>query len=333
MVPAAELVERFRRDLGSLTVGDALGAEARLGLAVSGGPDSLALLLLAAAARPGLIQVATVDHDLRPESGTEAEMVGEICKKLGLPHGILTINWKEKPETALQEQARNQRYRLLSVWAKERRLAGVMTGHHLDDQVETFLMRLQRGSGIKGLAAMRRLVPMPGSNIPLIRPLLGWRRSELEEICAASGIEPARDPSNEDEHFERVRVRRRLAGLPGFDVKAVGKSLAHLTQADAALHWAASEEWRRAVQVDDGQIVYRPDGRPLEISRRITSRAISSLASEGRGAELRGPELDRVLAALRSGRKATLRGVLCTGGEEWRFVPAPNRTRRGNNSR
>ena len=333
MVPAPDLIERFRRELDSLVSAGALPADARLGLAVSGGPDSLALLLLAAAARPGQLEVATIDHDLRPESRSEAETVGEICKKLELPFAILTIKWKQKPTTALQERARNARYRLLSAWARERKLGGVMTGHHLDDQVETFVMRLQRGAGIKGLAAMRRAVPMPGSDVPLLRPLLGWRRAELEDVCAGAGITPISDPSNENEKFERVRIRRALAGLPGLDVPAVGKSLVHLTQADSALHWAAMQEWNRAVRLDDGQIAYRPDGRPHEISRRIVARAIANLASEGRASELRGSEVDRLLTALRSGRKATLRGVLCTGGEEWRFVPAPNRTRRGDNSR
>ena len=333
MVLAPEQIERFRRELDSLATADALSADARLGLAVSGGPDSLALLLLAAAVKPGQIEVATIDHDLRPESRSEAEMVGETCKKLGVPCAILTIKWKQKPETALQERARIARYRLLAAWAKERKLAGVMTGHHLDDQVETFVMRLQRGAGIKGLAAMRRAVPMPGSDVPLIRPLLRWQRAELEEICAASGLTAVQDPSNADEQFERVRIRKALAELHWFDIKAVGQSLAHLTQADRALHWAAAQEWERAITVDQGQITYRPGGRPHEISRRIVARAIASLASEGRGAELRGAELDRLLAALHSGRKSTLRGVLCTGGEEWTFIPAPNRTRRADNSR
>ena len=329
MVPAPELIERFRRDLDPLA-----GPDARLGLAVSGGPDSLALLLLAAAARPGQVEVATIDHGLRPESRSEAETVGEICKQLGLTYAILTINWKRKPETALQERARRGRYRLLGAWAKQRELGAVATGHHLDDQVETFLMRLQRGAGVKGLAAMRRVAPMPVSpDIRLIRPLLGWRRSDLEQICADAGVEPLHDPSNEDPQFERVRVRQALAGLPWFDLPAVGESLMHLTQADFALNWAAMQEWDRSVSAGADEIIYRPDSAPQEIRRRIVSQAIGRLAREGRGAELRGRELDRLLVALRSGQRTTLRGVLCTGGEKWRFVPAPNRTRPADNSR
>ena len=333
MVPAPDLVDRFRSELNALVAAGTLTPDARLGLAVSGGPDSLALLLLSAAARPGQIEVATIDHDLRPESRSEAETVAQTCEKLDIPCAVLTIDWKQRPESAVQERARNARYSLLAAWAKKQKLDGVMTGHHLDDQVETFMMRLQRGSGIRGLAAMRRVVAMPGSDVPLIRPLLRWRRAELEQICAAAGVDPAKDPSNEDEQFERVRIRRALSDLQWLDPQSIGQSLIHLTRADGALQWAAAQEWERAVDVADGQIVYRPGGRPQEISRRIVARAIAGLANEGRGVELRGRELDRLLAALQSGGKATLRGVLCTGGEEWRFVPAPDRTRRGDNSR
>ena len=322
MQPSPELIERFCRDLDPL-----VSPDARLGLAVSGGPDSLALLLLAAAARPSQFEVAAVDHGLRAESRSEAEAVGEICNRLGVPFALLTVNWKRKPQSALQERARIARYRLLAAWAKQRDLEVVATAHHLDDQVETFLMRLQRGVGVKGLAAMRRLAPMPGSDLPLVRPLLGWQRSELAAVCSAAGLSPVQDPSNADAQFERVRVRHALAAIPELDVKAVGQSLSYLRQADAALHWAAAQEWDRAVTAADREIVYRPDGAPQEIRRRIVSRAIARLATEGRGMELRGREVDGLLAALRGGRTVTLRGVLCRGGEEWRFIPAPNRTR------
>jgi tRNA(Ile)-lysidine synthase len=114
MVPEG-LVERFRSDLDSL-----IPPDARLGLAVSGGPDSLALLLLAAAARPGKIEAATVDHGLRPESRAEAETVAWICERLRVPHAILTIDWPSLPKTALQEKAREARYAALGRWLRER---------------------------------------------------------------------------------------------------------------------------------------------------------------------------------------------------------------------
>ena len=326
--PDQEVLNRFRSDLDP-----SVPLDARIGLAVSGGPDSLALLLLAAAARPGMIEVATVDHALRSESRGEAEMVATLCRKLDVPHAILTVEWDRKPDTALQERARIERYRLLAGWAEERGLDALATGHHLDDQFETFMMRLARGAGVQGLAAMRPVAPTPGSAIPLVRPLLAWRRSELEQVCSDAGITPVHDPSNADEQFERVRVRQALAGMPQLDLEMVGRSLAHLSEADAALNWAAGEEWERCVAASDSEIVYRPNGAPQEIRRRIVARAIERLASEGKNNELRGRELDEVLASLASGRKATLRGVLCSGGNEWRFIPAPNRTRPVDNMR
>ncbi|MEO6225640.1 MAG: tRNA lysidine(34) synthetase TilS [Sphingomicrobium sp.] len=318
--PAAELVTRFQRALGPLAK-----PQTRLGIAVSGGADSVAMLLLAAAARPGEIEAATVDHALRPEARQEAEAVAALCERLGVPHAILTAQWDEKPETAIQQRARTARYGLLTDWATERGLGALMVAHHIDDQAETFVMRLARGAGVKGLAAMRRLTMAPGGRTPLVRPLLGWRRSELEQICADAGIPPAADPSNDDEQFERVRVRRALGETEWLDPQSIAASAANLAQADAALHWATTQEWRRSVTNGGGSLVYRPGDAPREIRRRIARRAVLKLASEGGGADLRGRELDQLLLALAAKRKATLRGVLCSGGPEWRFTLAPAR--------
>jgi tRNA(Ile)-lysidine synthase len=305
------VIDRFRRDLDAL-----VGPDAKLGIAVSGGPDSLALLFLAAEARPGRVEAATVDHALRPESRAEAEIVAEVCARLGVPHVILTADWDEKPGTAIQERARAMRYRLVGEWARERGLT-ILTAHHLDDQAETMLMRLARGAGVRGLAGMR-----PAAHV--VRPLLGWRHSELEAVCAAAGVEPVRDPSNEDEQFERVRIRKALAAADWLDPAALAASAAHLADADEALDWAAEFEWQRAATQAGADIVYRPAGTPPEIRRRIVRRAVLILATEG-ALELRGRELDQLLASLAKGGKATLRGVLCAGGAEWRFARAPQR--------
>jgi tRNA(Ile)-lysidine synthase len=313
-------MERFRRDLDAV-----VAPQATIGIAVSGGADSLALLLMAAEARPLQVEAATVDHALRPEGRAEAEMVAAICEHLGVPHAILTATWEEKPKTAIQERARKMRYGLLGRWARERELAAVVTAHHLDDQAETFLMRLARGGGVRGLAGMRPLGRSPGATIALARPLLGWRHSELEEVCAAAGLKPVQDPSNDDRQFERVRVRKALGKADWLDAVPIAESARYLAEADGALQWATELEWHRAVSRSDGQIRYKPTDAPREIRRRIIRRAILVLATEGGGADLRGREVDQVLAALRTGGKATLRGVLCTGGAEWQFAPAPAR--------
>jgi tRNA(Ile)-lysidine synthase len=316
----APAVERFRRDLDALVAPDESVA-----LAVSGGPDSLALLLLAAEARPLKVEAATVDHALRPESRAEAEMVAALCERLGVPHRILTATWDEKPESAIQERARLVRYQLLGEWARERGLTALLTAHHLDDQAETFLMRLSRGAGARGLGAMRGVARPAGGKIAIVRPLLGWRRAELEAVCAAAGVDPVQDPSNDDEQFERVRVRKALAAADWLNPASIAVSARNLAQADEALRWAATQEWKRGVTAGNSAIVYRPSDAPREIKRRIIRRAVLSLSSEGGGAELRGRELDQLLVALNSGQRATLRGVLCVGGEEWRFTPAPAR--------
>jgi tRNA(Ile)-lysidine synthase len=320
MVPEPALVARFQRDLDAISE-----PGQRIGIAVSGGPDSLALLLLAAAARPGEIEAASVDHDLRPQGRAEAEMVSGLCHDLGVPHAILTAEWGEKPATALQERARDARYGLLAGWASGRALDALATAHHVDDQAETLVMRLNRGSGVRGLAGMRPIATVPDSEIPLLRPLLRWRRTELSAICAAAGLTPAVDTSNTDERYERVRVRHALGEAEWLEPDAVGRSAAHLAAADEAIEWAVDREWARAVTQIDRQIDYVPSTAPREILRRIVGRAVANLAHEGLGEALRERELGPVIDALEAGRTTTLRGVRCTGGKEWRFSKAPAR--------
>jgi tRNA(Ile)-lysidine synthase len=317
--PDQQLLERFARDLDAL-----VPAGARLGVAVSGGPDSLALLLLVAAVRPGDVEAATIDHALRPDSAGEPEMVAQLCEQLGVPHATLTVRWREPPVTAIQERARRERYRMLGFWAEEQGLQAIATGHHADDQAETLLMRLMRGAGVRGLAGMRPRSIAPGTEVRLLRPLLGWRRSELQQLCADAGLTPIADPSNMDEKFERVRVRRALGDAEWIDAAAVTRSAANLADADSALEGAMRREWKMAARASPGVITDRPGDAPREILRRIAARAVRKLASEG-DKDLRGAELDRLLATLIEGGSATLRGVVCRGGAEWRFTTAPER--------
>lgn len=317
----AKALERFRSELNLL-----IPEGTKIGVAVSGGADSLALLLLAAAARPGEIEAATVDHHLRDGSRAEAEMVAGLCEKLGVPHQILDIEWKEKPITAIQERARVRRYGALAEWARQRDLKALMTAHHANDQAETFVMRLRRGSGIGGLAGMRYSVRVPGSEEALVRPLLGWRRDQLEKLCKEAGVTPAQDPSNEDEQFERVRIRKALDSASDWiGPRAIAASASHLADADRALSWAASREWDRAAKVEDKSITLDPKGLPREIRRRLLSRAVNSLATEGKASPIRGRQSDRLMRTLIQGQTATLKGVQCTGGEKWTFAEAPPR--------
>ena len=307
MAVAALLVDRFRADLGALT-GPAPG---RLGLAVSGGPDSLALLLLAHAAFPDAIAAATVDHALRPESAAEARFVAAICVDLGVPHVILTAD--EAIAGNLQAGARALRYRLLGAWAAHEGLAWLVTAHHQDDQAETLLMRLNRGAGLAGLAGVRAHTEING--LQVIRPLLGWSRAELARIAAPLG--PVADPSNSDPRYDRARLRESLAGAGWLDAAAFARSAQALAQAEAALDWAAE----RLIAERVADCTFDPAGVPAELRRRVILKLLDA-------PELpRGPNLQRLLATLEAGGTATLAGVKWTGGARWTFAPAPPRRR------
>ena len=215
-------VERFRNDVQALIETQHM----RLGLAVSGGGDSLALLLLAHAAFPQQITVATVDHQLRPEAADEARFVAQICAARGIPHTILL---PDQPITgSLQSSARAVRYALLARWAEVESCTWIATAHHVDDQAETLLMRLNRGAGVAGLAGVRRM------NGQIIRPLLGWRRAALASVVAHAGITPVDDPSNYDLYYDRVRVRNALATADWIAPERLAASAHYLAQANTA---------------------------------------------------------------------------------------------------
>ena len=212
-------------------------------VAVSGGPDSMALLHLAARWRDRggpLIEAATVDHDLRPGSRAEAEAVALWADELNIPHRILT--WTgERPKTRLQERARAARYRLLEDMAREIGAEAVLTGHHADDQAETIVFRLLRGSGVAGLAAMAQVSPRVGFR--LVRPLLDLTKADLVAFCGSVGQPFFTDPSNRDPRFARTDLKRVLAlleaeGLGGAELLRLGRRAA---RAEEALRACAAE--------------------------------------------------------------------------------------------
>ncbi len=307
----AALFERFRNDLSALVDPQHM----RLGLAVSGGGDSLALLLLAHSAFPGQVRAATVDHGLRAESREEAEFVASLCATLGVPHTILT------PATpimgSIQAAARAARYAALDDWANLEQCTWVATAHHIDDQAETLLMRLNRGAGVAGLAGVRAM------NGRIIRPLLGWRRSELAEVVASSGISAIDDPSNHDPRYDRVRMRQNLAACDWIDPEALSTSAALLAEAHTALEWAAARLGDERLILGQGSAKLDPSLLPRELRRRLTLRALSHVDPE---IAPRGAALVDLIAALGRGETRTLGSVLIKGGAVWRFsLAAPRR--------
>jgi len=312
-MPPAEAVERFRADLETLTGGPPLA----LGVAVSGGADSLALLLLAAAAYPKKVRAATVDHGLRPESAGEAQFVAGICRDAGVPHATLAPDWERPAEANLAAAAREARYRALLAWMGSRDLPWLATGHHLDDQAETLLMRLGRGSGVAGLAGVR------ATNGRLVRPLLGWRKAELVGIVEAAGIQAVQDPSNDSDALDRTHARRLLAAAPWIDPARLAAASANLANAEEALLWAAQRVWEaRGRENEDGSVTIDPRGLPRELQRRLLLRALSPFTNE---AAIPGPKLITLLDALLAGRTSTLAGVKAEVGQTWRISPAPPR--------
>ncbi len=289
-----------------------------MGIAVSGGADSLALLLLAHTARPGEIEAATVDHGLRPEAAEEAQHVGRICAELGVPHTILTV---EVPPGNVQSEARQARYAALAQWMGQRGLGLLASAHHADDQAETLLMRLMRGSGLAGLAGVRAKGTVPGSPYRLIRPLLRWRKLELEALVRDAGFEAVQDPSNSDDRFDRARLRKALAGANWIDPVAIAQSASHLADAEEALQWAARAEWDANVRrEEDGTLAYRPTA-PRAIRLIVLGRSLREL-----GGEPRGGAVADLLDALEAGQGGNLAGVLArVESGEWVLRREPPR--------
>ncbi len=277
------------------------------------------MLLLAAAQRVPCA-VATVDHGLRPESTDEAAAVAAMCASLGLAHTILTLNMA--PGSGVQERAREGRYAALGDWAFATGLAALVTAHHADDQAETLVMRLNRGAGVRGLAAMRRVSLVPGRpQCPLLRPLLGWRQAELDAVLTGSGLNPVLDPSNHDTRFERARIRTDLAAASWLNIGALAESASHLAEADTAIEWAAAREFGSATR--SGQtLAWSPGDAP----RVVVLRVLEHIVAEFGCAAPRGSALARWYDQLAIGRIATLANIRGDGRKSvWLFAKAPPR--------
>lgn len=245
-------------DLGDPAVVARLFAPAQghdtVGLAVSGGPDSLALMVLAhrwATAdsnRPRLV-VYSLDHGLRPEAANEVAMVIEQAGRLGISaRGLI---WQgDKPESGLQEAARQARYRLIGQAMEADGATLLMTAHHRADQAETVLMRLAHGSGLEGLRGMAPMSTVEG--VRVFRPFLDVEQASLSTLVETAGLVPARDPSNEDTAYERVRWRRLLPALAaeGLDSAALSRFAQRMAEADLALSQMADAAFAELVTLD-----------------------------------------------------------------------------------
>ena len=309
-------------------------------LAVSGGPDSIALMWLAARWRrvlargPRLIAV-TVDHGLRPEAAREARDVKRLAKEFDLPHR--TLRWTgAKPKTGLPAAARAARYRLLARAAQASGATHILTAHTRDDQAETLLMRMLRGSGIAGLAAMARETEREG--VWLARPLLDIPKSQLIATLKRAKIAFADDPTNRDTSFTRPRLRAIMPVLAeeGGDSRNLARLASRLARANAALEvlvdgaerYLALRDRTDAARFGFDAAAFA--GLPEEIRLRLLKRAIDLAGHEG-PAELGKLEtllgaLDRGIAEGRPKLKQTLAGAaISLIGGRIHVDPAPPR--------
>jgi len=293
-------------------------------LAVSGGPDSIALMWLAARWRSGLargprILAVTVDHGLRAEAAREARDVKALARSLDLPHR--TLRWTgTKPKTGLPAAARAARYRLLAQAARAQGATHIFTAHTRDDQAETLLMRLLRGSGIAGLAAMARESEREG--VRLARPFLNVSKAQLVATLKRAKIGFADDPSNRDLNFTRPRLRTLMPALAaeGGDARNLARLAARLARANAAVEVLVDGAERYLALAGGHSAQPGFDAKmftamPEEIRLRLLLRAINRFGHEG------PPELGKVEALLAALDQAAAEGA---AGRR----PKPNRPKR-----
>jgi tRNA(Ile)-lysidine synthase len=313
----------------------ALRGEQHIALAVSGGSDSMALLRLAVQWAKGSpkISVLTVDHGLRPEAAVEASKVAAWCDSLALDHH--TLRWQGvKPKTGLQAKARAARYDLMSNWCKANGVKFLLTGHTLDDQAETVLMRQARTDTAESLAGIWETVDWAG--VKLFRPLLGQSRSDLRAYLKGIGQPWIDDPSNDDVRFERVQVRQTLAGENKPDLRKMELvDIADKAGREARRLAAATELWI------NGQLTSYPEGFGIipragfcELDPELQRRVLQQLLQiYGSGNRAEPGELDHLAtwAMGQENSRRTLGGAVLACrhaslliGREWaRISPVP----------
>ncbi len=295
-----------------------------LGLAVSGGSDSTALLVLLADWGGVPLQAVTVDHGLRPEAAAEAQAVAALCDRLGVAHAVLT--WRDwDGQGNLQDAARRARYALIADWGAREAIGAVALGHTRDDLAETFLMRLARGAGLDGLSAMAARRRDRG--VDWLRPLLGFGRDDLRGVLTARGIAWAEDPSNADPRFDRARTRSILTALSplGIDPALLAATAERLAAARTAYATLIAARAAQIARFEHGDLLLGPEVRDLsrDVRERLLGHGLRLIA--GADYRPRHAALAAVVDALDAGRGGTLHGcVALSGASGWRITREAN---------
>jgi tRNA(Ile)-lysidine synthase len=327
-----KLQDLFNRKLNSL-----VGPEqrSRLAIAVSGGSDSMALALLArnwAADKAIELVTLTVDHGLRPAAQQEAETVSQWMQALNLPHK--TLVWRgPHPTTGIQSAAREARYQLMTAYCQSQDIPALLVGHQLEDQLETLLMRLSKGSGLEGLTAMKE--DSRQFDLRLLRPLLGVERQTLRDYLRRQDQTWIEDPSNENQQFTRTQVGAILSdlqALPGSSLTAISLSAERMARASTALEEIAARRFEKNCQLSPYGFIRFPmqavQDCPAEVGLRVLAKIVSTVRGEHLPFKLRS--LEKIYSRLFQQEKTTsgtISGVqISRSANEWLVCREPGRT-------
>ncbi len=300
-----------------------LTSDLDIAVAVSGGADSLGLCIALSEYFQGenpdiKIHALSVDHALRPEARGELLHVAEILEDISnVTHHILTWEYDEQPTTRIQEQARKARYDLMIKYMRVHNIEHLFLGHHRDDQAETFLFRLAKGSGLDGLGGMA-FNHEKGQGVTICRPLLDEGKADIIKFCEYKGIKYINDPSNENEDYARVRLRKSMEVLSaeGLTPKRLSVTAHRLSRAREALDSIAQREYNAAlISKDSCRIVFNSNIlllNPFEVVLRVLLKAMYDLSPDREYS----PRLERVenlcsdLLKPSHFRKRTLGGII-----------------------
>ena len=299
---------------------DVINSDADIAVGVSGGPDSMALCYALSGFFEGsdrTLHALSIDHGLRPEAGEEVRQVAEILN--GLPnvqHHILTWHHDEKPTARVQESARNARYDLMKDYMRDHNLSHLFLGHHMDDQAETFLFRLAKGSGLDGLCGMPHIGTR--GDIHLCRPFLDMQKSAIIDFCDDRDIDYIHDPSNESDDFARVRLRKSMDVLSdeGLTPKRLAVTAKRLLNVRGAIDHVVEKEYKKVLSRKDKDRIVLNIGvlfeNPFEIVLRVVLKAMAELSPDrDYGVRLeRAENLCEDLLKQNEFRKRTLGGVV-----------------------
>lgn len=309
---------KFYQSIASIL--GAINNNINIAVAVSGGSDSLALCFLfdkLVKEHGGNFYCVTIDHQLRRESSSEAQKVNEILNYHNIKHYI--VPWiGEKPKANIQENARIARYKLLADFCKQHSIGCLATGHQKNDQAENFIIRIEHGSGIYGLSGIPQMTDLNG--VTVIRPLLNFSKEELQSFLLSEGVEWIEDPSNQNEHFARVRIRKVLSQYPEF-IDKIATASVNLSRAKEVVEYMLQNSLRELVSYPGSNVATFSVDKFNQLPQEIRFRMLAKLLQEigGNLKPARGERIENLIAKIQAGlafKASTLAGCLISRKRE-----------------